>query len=1418
MTKIRDIIKLKKDIVFGGAVQTEWFYEDKSKLISENFVFHGPDFFGVTEDDIEFKSHKLMDTCTYTELISEKLSSEEGNPIMLTIAGYGTGKSHLSVTLGTLFSQEKSNPVSKKILSNIRGINSEIANNIESKLDKPNLVIVLNGMRDFNLNYEIINCAKKSLQKWGYDEEIFSEFTKAYNIAFRFLDKNYERFESQFFEAAKKRGIITNDLFEYLKSNIYQDSVFDCINDVYKEFAGEYIRWDEGISASEVLTKLSERLCNERGQFNKILILFDEFGRYIEYASEYPNRAGDSALQQLFEAIQDSNNKIIFNAFIQSDLKTYLSRVNKTANISRYIGRYEAGDKIYLSSNLETIFANLIDKYDKELFEHSITGYFNRDNVDSYNRKVFDSLNKWIEGVSKRGIWSNYDKYKNVILQGIYPLNPIATWLITYLSDWYQQRSALNFLIRSFEEIEAKEIHELGDLPEIKATDIIKGDLFEELLLAETEGRQKSEYCTLFDKIQIKYKDKLKPIEQEVLSAVLVLKLCKFKNKDKEDVQFAIEAITGLKKEIIKTVISDLEDIYGIIGYDERNHTYDFIEDATGKNDFLRMLRKKKNNFKIDEDSLFNAEIIEKLGVEKILDTDFSKRNYIKSNEWKYVSSIITTNSITELDLLNMVKDFKESTSPEKPKGKLIYLYNNKDSDSNNISRIANMYKKLSIDRYPIIFVFLDDKENALYEALVNDRICRTFTQEENIKFSKYIARFINETNETLKDVFRKLILERLFLTANGVESKELRLQAACNNKFNELYPKAIPFDFTGFDNKSIAIPKKIHISLSKLIVQNALNYQTISTQSADVVNRVKSVLENQRSGWGVLSIKSNNVSIISPMNQKVRFLFDKLDDKFYNTGEILFSDIIKEFTAPPYGLNDYSVALLINVYIASKYYEAKLCLDNKIINNIEWANEVYTDKIINYSNLTKSKIIKINIEGYKLAFQNLCAKIDSNRDVDACIQLNNELKNLLLESEAPEEFKEKVEGCKLILEEGIRLYKKVNDTIGRLEGKLEKAVENSDFKDIISLIDETEELNTQVEDNSRFVYSEKYEMKFVNINKKARYIVENKFDSFLMKECRCRVIEQASKFESWMEYMSRTLQRVGYSELSMKTRTKLRDELDNLQLIRERQNVEQNIELFLDKKITQFLTQEELMSLDKEGKTLLVNLQENNKLRNTDKAQFEKRIKLKLDNINNLLNEIKDKLTEIYDSIDEIASIEDVKNIKSKIDYILGKKLRTEDKEDIEEIGNCIQNFINDTDDIKLEQDIMLRMELANQVKIKYTDNDYVNLDEAIEDYIDILKDSITERSKIWSSKYLNYTSGEISVWDSNKCYSWFDITNVIPNYLQPEEIKKYNFIKEMVIERTKQIKLESILVMFNQLSVEEKEVCITLLSKNIK
>lgn len=1417
MTKIKDIIRLKKDIVFGGAVQTEWFYEDKAKKIAENFVFHGLDYFGVTEDDVAFKTHKLMDTCTYTGLLSDRLYSDEGNPIILTIAGYGTGKSHLSVTLGTLFSEKRESPIVKKIISNIKGVSSCIGKDITDKIDKPNLVIVLNGMKDFNLNYEIISCTKKALKRWGYNDEIFSEFTKAYNIAYRFLDKNFETFECSFKKYADERGICKTNLKDYMKENIYQDNVFDCINEVYNEVNGDYIRWDEGISAAEVLTKLSERLCSEKGQFNKILILFDEFGRYIEYASEYPNRAGDSALQQLFEAVQDSENKIIFNAFIQSDLKTYLSRVNKTSNISRYIGRYEAGEKIYLSSNLETIFANLIDKYDKILFNHNIKEYFNRESVEEYNRKVFTGINTWSESARQRGIWSNYEKFKNVILQGIYPMNPISTWLITYLSDWYQQRSALNFLIKSFEKIEEKDVYELGDLPEIKAIDIIKGDLFEELLLAENEGRQKSEYCIIYDKILIKYKDKLKTNELDVLAGILVLKLCKFKTKNIEDLNFSLEVITGITGNILVQAISELEDTYGIIGYDERNNTYDFIEDATGKSDFLRVLRKKKNSFNISMESLFNIDALDILGIEKVINSDFSKRNFIKTNEWKYISSVVTANNFTELQATSMIKEFNDSTGPEKPKGKLVYIYNNEKFDIDYMNTIIKIYNNKSLDKYPFIFVLLDDKDNELYDTLVDQRISKNFTQEENIKYGKYIARFINDTNEKLKDIFKQLMLERLYITKNGIEKIESRLQSICNNKFLELYPNAVPFDFAGFDNKIITVPKKIHSTIAKNIVQNAINYQTLSVLPAETINRIKAVLENSRTGWGVLSIKSSNVSIISPTNMKVKQIFNFMDELFYKDEELCLSNIMKTLTSIPFGLNDYSATLLISVYILGKFYEAKLYVDNEIINNTEWANEIFTEKAISYSKLNKTKLLKINIEGYKKAFQNICLKIDVNRDVDDCIGLKRELDKLLKETEPPEEFKEKIEGCSLILDEGIRLYNKVNDKLGRLNGRLDKAKEGNDFKDIILLIDETESINSIIEENSRFVYNEKYEKSFLKVNKICRNLVESKYEDFLNKNCRCKVVEQATRFESWMELMRKTLQKIGYQELAMKTKSKLTNELDNLQLIRERQNVEQNIQLFLNKKVTKFLTQEELISLDKDGKKLLDNLDANTKIGEIDKVRLVKNINLKREEVNLLLDEIKEKLTEIYDLIDDINEVEEVRVIKSKIDYILSKKLRPEDKSDIEDIGNCIQNFLNDINDIVSESDILIRCDLAKQVQLKYTDNDYVNLENVINNYIELLEMDVRDRSALWGKKYLNYKVEDIMSWDSNLCYTWLDTTASMPSYIQQNEKDKYSNLHKVVVERTTELKVKSILVIFEKMNKMEKEACIKELSKYI-
>ena len=117
-------------------------------------MFHGPKYFGVGAEDLGIKSSQLVDTCSFTRLIADRLFGyeEHQSPFIMAIAGYGAGKSHLALTLGALFSGHDPE-TSRQILANLRDADADIGHEIKNSLSKPNLVIALNGMRDFNLNY-----------------------------------------------------------------------------------------------------------------------------------------------------------------------------------------------------------------------------------------------------------------------------------------------------------------------------------------------------------------------------------------------------------------------------------------------------------------------------------------------------------------------------------------------------------------------------------------------------------------------------------------------------------------------------------------------------------------------------------------------------------------------------------------------------------------------------------------------------------------------------------------------------------------------------------------------------------------------------------------------------------------------------------------------------------------------------------------------------------------------------------------------------------------------------------------------------------------------------------------------------------------------------------------------------------------
>jgi hypothetical protein len=120
--RLSDLVTFRQDLLFQGAVQVGWFETDASKCrkAAEHFVFHGPAYHGVSQRDFNAaSSYRLKDTAGFVRDVIGNLL-ENGNhdsPIMIAAAGYGTGKSHLGLTLSTLLAEPPAS-AAKRVIAN----------------------------------------------------------------------------------------------------------------------------------------------------------------------------------------------------------------------------------------------------------------------------------------------------------------------------------------------------------------------------------------------------------------------------------------------------------------------------------------------------------------------------------------------------------------------------------------------------------------------------------------------------------------------------------------------------------------------------------------------------------------------------------------------------------------------------------------------------------------------------------------------------------------------------------------------------------------------------------------------------------------------------------------------------------------------------------------------------------------------------------------------------------------------------------------------------------------------------------------------------------------------------------------------------------------------------------------------------
>ncbi|MFR5367674.1 hypothetical protein [Intestinibacter bartlettii] len=1410
--ELGNILEFRKDLYFEGAVQADWFYTpEKAAKVAENFVFHGKKYFGVEDQGIG--NRKRIDTISLVEELAEKMTGDHTNALTLAIADYGTGKSHLAVTLGHILSGKDYMPETyNKIITNIANIDNDAAKHIQSLTDERNFVMVINGMRDFNLHSEILKAAQKSLKLYGLPDDGLKKLNRALETAEIFFDRNAKKSLSLFEEKAKCFGWIESgeQLIDKIYNNLMTDeTAFDIVNAVYKEINGQEIRWDEGLSASNILEMIISEYCGMNGQFEHVVLMFDEFGRYLEYASGVAAaKSGDSALQQIFEVAQNMNGVLQVINFIQSDIKVYLQRVDQTKNISRYIGRYDASDKYYISSNLETVFANLIYRKDKIAFEKNIVTWQKDNEIQWQN--IFKKLNEW---VITKGMWKDYTLFRKVIVEGIYPMHPLSTFMLTQLSDYLQNRSSLTLISQYIENYKFVDVSNRKFL--IMPETLMKGDLYTEMLAAEQEGKQPSQQCIRYDNILRKYGDKLSEKSLAVLRSNLILRILRFRTKDYMDAKNALAFCCGFSIEEIEEELKWLENEYAVLGFDDHAGCFDFMEESNGAHDFKVLKKRLMSAATIDKSLLQRGKIQEIAGILEKQTTNFALQHKITTTEWLFDQEMYAIEEFDDIKVNTYLNEWKSATNSTTAKGRLVWLYVNRNTDVIHINRARLLVKEL--EKTPIIIMLLNDIDNRLYDALLEYDVLDQLDDINRNKYDRYYQADFGQAENNLRDEFSELKKQKIHIGVEGTEELNKRIPIYLTSVFENLYPDVVPFSLDGFITKGNSLSGKggtYYCTIVKMLLSNSVNEITVHNLVSDVRNRIEALLmTTNATSWKCID---EEFRIIPPEEKNTRRVYDDIVTCINQKREYECKDIFDIYCRPPYGMSEDVVVLMIAVICANLSYCLRFRYNNTMVSVNNWKElVVIKDKKINIDVVRNSALVMVDAGAVTGKYMRFFARVKSNKNITEVVSLEKILANMMAEDEIPEELNTQYLLARKYLDSGKKAIHEWQSYMGEIDEKVETTTEENSLYDALKGLQLIEALPyTKIFKDNGYEIDEESKETVKNLVANLKSEV-NRLIGPYVANMYCRSVEGVNTFRNHNTKMQTMLEGLGFAEYALLIKKRKEEELNNVDEIRSRQELRLDCEKFLEESnITRHTTYMNVCAYLKKGKGIQARVEKYGIALGKDFQKINDSIRDRVAALEKNRNRTMQDMSDIWNDLCEVKNDEDIIALLENIDSVLQKGIPSTDQVDFEELKDNLHKLLEDINTIKRTiQSRAQYEEISKSMLEKYEKS------ELEFDVIPILKDILTSIKEDLDEKEKKWINNELTLGDKSRkaVHHWKEVSRFLPRYLSEDTITKVKELDKEADALISESKIEDVIFYFDKLDNAEKAECIRKLQNRI-
>ena len=962
---LNELVKFRGDKLFNGAVNVDWFQSDaeRSRSASKAFVFHGPQYHGVSQADIgTAHGYRLQDTASFAQSIVRRCYGQEEEPFTLAIAGYGTGKSHLGLTIASLLNDPTSE-LASSIIEGIGVADASIAQEIVAILresNQPCLVVALNGMQNYDLSSQITKQILFQLKARDLDTRPLDELRPRFAHASSLVNMANADVITELLageEASSKAGLL-----EALDRQ--DEAVYKRVYDVFSQ-RGMVITALRGESARDVIDTTVQQYCGDGKPFHSLLILFDEFGRYTEFATVKSQIAGSGALQDLFEGVQANSRSACFVGFIQFELSAYVQRIapEYRNEILRYVTRYQTANRSYLSINMETLIAHLIQKQHPE----ELDAWFDESSEKSRSVDQMHELARWFPQTSNHRLWQDIDQFHTVVRKGCWPLSAYSTWFLFHLAaagKHLQERSALALLGNLFERYRDWPVTQNSEQT-LAPADLWSNDLQQELITSEEGGQQGSithAYTAVMSRQGVNLDDSL----QRLLRAVVIAAKLGLKVRDKSDAAAALSHLAGVSSQDAISGLQLLQEEYNVIEWDQAFRQYDILGDAVPRTQFLSFIRQRVASAYDDvaKAKLFASKASQWCELLTDLDCDFAEENRVTTREWRYLAK---TSDLENLPMhLKFETDrWNRATSVDEPRGSIIYCYVAAGEDSTSVeSKVKKQLREaaaaIAAPATPVFVVLLDDEEGALGQALAEYAVLsESISAEDRSKYGNLIPAHLEKLTSLIRSHIDTMIKQRRYITMLKEDVAASRLSRVATEIFSKIYRSIIPFPFDGFSTSRGNAAVTCH-ELTRELMLGKLDYETVLGKPVKEKNRALTVLHDS---WGVFG--QNGRVLTRAKQSDIKRLSVQWDEKLA-TGDrrLSLSEIFNQLCKAPYGANSASAGLLLGVFLAPRLEKLVVDVNGQRHAVSQWMlSNLFRGKFVDASALQDAELVSTGEE-----------------------------------------------------------------------------------------------------------------------------------------------------------------------------------------------------------------------------------------------------------------------------------------------------------------------------------------------------------------------------------------------------------------------------------------------------------------------